>query len=288
MIKHYINVNEKDSTYFITDSSYSYHIGFVYDVDKDNEYPDNNFGYIIANNKQFGLSYYTLSNYLTDVQNKCIEHSMMYHTNELLNCAEDHKAFLNEIRVSKSILNTYFINSVTIKLRTKIDKEKTGATTPAYMIIRDRNEVDDNSITNTKLLTCPRSINSIVQSDYANKYVTFYFDHVLINTSNNRVDLSVSQIVESEKIRAEEVENQLRELIKELDLKIVQSDWNEENSNSQAFIKNKPTKLSEFENDEGFVKSSEVYKKNEIDLSNTIITLDDASVKTYDILTLAK
>ena len=185
MIKHYINVNEKDSTYFITDSSYSYHIGFVYDVDKDNEYPDNNFGYIIANNKQFGLSYYTLSNYLTNVQNTCIEHSMMYHTNELLNCAEDHKAFLNEIRVSKSILNTYFINSVTIKLRTKIDKEKTGATTPAYMIIRDRNEVDDNSITNTKLLTCPRSINSIVQSDYANKYVTFYFDHVLINTSNN-------------------------------------------------------------------------------------------------------
>ena len=113
-------------------------------------------------------------------------------------------------------------------------------------------------------------------------------DSVQIDTSNNRVDLSVSQIVESEKIRAEEVENQLRELIKELDLKIVQSDWNEEDSNSQAFIKNKPTKLSEFENDEGFVKSSEVYKKNEIDLSNTIITLDDASVKIYDILTLAK
>ena len=113
-------------------------------------------------------------------------------------------------------------------------------------------------------------------------------DSVQINTSNNRVDLSVSQIVESEKIRAEEVENQLRELIEKLDLKIVQSDWNEEDSNSQAFIKNKPTKLSEFENDEGFVKSSEVYKKNEIDLSNTVITLDDASVKTYDILTLAK
>lgn len=194
MIKHYINVNEKDSTYFIADSSYSYCIGFVYDEDKDNEYPDNNFGYIITNNKQFGLSYYTLSNYLTDVQNTCIEHSMMYHTNELLNCSQtDHKAFLNEIRVSKSILNTYFINSVTIKLRTEIDKEKTGATTPVYMIIRDRNEVDDNSITNTALLTCPRSINSIVQSDYANKYVTFYFDHVLINTSNNSINESTGR-----------------------------------------------------------------------------------------------
>ena len=191
MIKHYINVNEKDSAYYIEDSNYSSYIGFVYDTNKDKEYGDNNFGYIIANNKQFGLSYYTLSNYLTDVQNKCIEHSMMYHTNELLNCSQtDHNAFLNEIRVSKSILNTYFINSVTIKLRTVIDKEKTGATTPAYMIIRDRNEVGDNSITNTKLLACSRSINSIVQSDYANKYVTFYFDHVIINTSNNSINES--------------------------------------------------------------------------------------------------
>lgn len=190
MIKQYINVDESDASNYIENTTYSYYIGFVYDNEHEDEYKDANFGYIIANNRQFGLSYYTLSNYLTDVQNKCIEHSMMYHTNELLNCAEDHKAFLNEIRVSKSILNTYFINSVTIKLRTEIDKEKTGATTPAYMIIRDRNEVDDNSITNTKLLTCPRSINSIVQSDYANKYVTFYFDHVLINTSNNSINES--------------------------------------------------------------------------------------------------
>lgn len=112
-------------------------------------------------------------------------------------------------------------------------------------------------------------------------------DSVKINIHDNIADLSVSQIVESEKIRAEEVENQLRELIEELDLKIVQSDWNEENPDSQAFIKNKPTKLSEFQNDEEFVKSSEVYKKNEIDLSSTVITLDDSSVKTYDILTLA-
>lgn len=112
-------------------------------------------------------------------------------------------------------------------------------------------------------------------------------DSVKINIHDNVADLSVSQIVESEKIRAEEVENQLRELIEELDLKIVQSDWNEENPDSQAFIKNKPTKLSEFQNDEEFVKSSEVYKKNEIDLSSTVITLDDSSVKTYDILTLA-
>lgn len=179
MIKQYINVDENDSYYYIHDPNYSSYIGFVYD--NENKFGDNNFGYIIANNRQFGLSYYTLSNYLTDVQNKCIEHSMMYHTNELLNCSQtDHKAFLNEIRAGQFILNTYYINSVTIKLRTVIDKEQSGATTPAYMIIRDRK---NDSISKDYLLSCPRSINSIVQADYANKYVTFYFDHVFINTS---------------------------------------------------------------------------------------------------------
>lgn len=184
MIKQYINVDENDSYYYIHDTNYSSYIGFVYN--NENKFGDNNFGYIIANNKQFGLSYYTLSNYLNNVQNTCIEHSMMYHTNELLNCSNTgDRAYLNEIRISQAILKTYFINSVTIKLRSSIATDQDGSTTPVYMIIRDRNEVGDNSITNTKLLACPRSINSIVQNNYADKYVTFYFDHAFINTSNN-------------------------------------------------------------------------------------------------------
>lgn len=72
MIKHYINVNEKDSTYYIADSSYSYCIGFVYDEDKDNDYPDNNFGYIIANNKQFGLSYYFYCEFFEQIYILCL------------------------------------------------------------------------------------------------------------------------------------------------------------------------------------------------------------------------
>lgn len=183
MIKQYINVNQNNADTYKKDPNYSSYIGFVYDNENENKFGDNNFGYIIANNKQFGLSYYTLSNYLTDVQNKCIEHSMMYHTNELLNCSQtDHKAFLNEIRAGQFVLNTYCINSVTIKLRPGIDETKQGATTPAYMIIRDRK---NDSIDKTTLLSWPRSINSIVQADYANKYVTFYFDHVFINTSTD-------------------------------------------------------------------------------------------------------
>ena len=54
MIKQYINVNEKDSAYYIEDSNYSSYIGFVYD--NESKFGDNNFGYIIANNRQFGLS----------------------------------------------------------------------------------------------------------------------------------------------------------------------------------------------------------------------------------------
>lgn len=108
-----------------------------------------------------------------------------------------------------------------------------------------------------------------------------------ITKDGDDIDLSVSRIVNEERVRAEEVEENLAHLIEELDLKILRADWNEDDSDSWSYIENKPTKLSQFENDEGFVKSSEVYKKNEINLSNTIITLDDATVKTYDILTLA-
>ena len=108
-----------------------------------------------------------------------------------------------------------------------------------------------------------------------------------INKDGDNVDLSVSRIVDAEKVRAEEIEANLAHLIEELDLKILRADWNEQNSESWSFIENKPTKLSQFQNDKNYVMASEVYKKDEIDLSSTIITLDDATVKTYDILTLA-
>lgn len=108
-----------------------------------------------------------------------------------------------------------------------------------------------------------------------------------ITKDGDDVDLSVSRIVNAEKVRAEEIEANLAHLIEELDLKILRADWNEDDSDNWSYIENKPTKLSQFENDEHFVSENQVYLKNQINLSNTIITLDDATVKTYDILTLA-
>lgn len=113
-------------------------------------------------------------------------------------------------------------------------------------------------------------------------------DSVDIIKNGDNIDLSVSRIVNEEKVRAEEVEASLAHLIKELDLKILRADWNENNSDSFAYIENKPTKLSQFENDENFVKSSEVYKKSDIVNQQTLIILDDDTIKTYDILTLGK
>lgn len=108
-----------------------------------------------------------------------------------------------------------------------------------------------------------------------------------IDKVGDNVDLSVKRIVDAEKARAEDVEETLNSLIQQLDLKILRADWNEQNPTSWAYIENKPTKVSQFENDKNYTMSSEVYLKNQIDLNRTIITLDDASVKTYDILTLA-
>lgn len=113
-------------------------------------------------------------------------------------------------------------------------------------------------------------------------------DSVDIIKNGDNIDLSVSRIVNEEKVRAEEVEASLAHLVEELDLKILRADWNENNSDSFAYIENKPTKLSQFENDENFVKSSEVYNKSDIINQQTLITLDDDTIKTYDILTLRK
>lgn len=111
-------------------------------------------------------------------------------------------------------------------------------------------------------------------------------ESVDIDLSNNRVDLSVSRIVDAEKERAENVEQILKDLINEVSSNVVQSDWIEQDSQKYSYIKNKPTKLSQFQNDQHFVKESDVYKKNQVNLQNTIITCDDATIKTYDIFTL--
>lgn len=120
----------------------------------------------------------------------------------------------------------------------------------------------------------------------SNIQITSEDESVDIEKDGDIIDISVSRIVEAEKVRAEEIEADLAHLIEELDLKILRADWNENDSQSWAYIENKPTKLSQFQNDEHFVKSNEVYKKDEINLQNTIITCDDASIKTYDIFTL--
>lgn len=205
MIKQYINVNESDSSEYIKNDKYSYHIGFVYDNTKDDQPENNNFGYIIANKKQFGLSYSALLNHLEQTSEKCYnysnilynksayfleqtennlvdligDHSMVYHTNELLNCTNSsHVEYLNEIRANKSVLKTNFINSVTIKLRPTVSNDNDGDA-KVYMIIRDIYKLKDSTDPSV-LVKCPRSINSIVQKDNAGQYVTFYFDPVII------------------------------------------------------------------------------------------------------------
>lgn len=112
-------------------------------------------------------------------------------------------------------------------------------------------------------------------------------DHsVDVSRDRNVVDVSVTRIVNEEKVRAQEVERILRSLIDELGLKIKQSDWNVQDSEDEAYIKNKPTKLSQFQNDENFVKRTQVYTKTDMLNQPTVITLEDDTTKIYDILTL--
>ena len=66
----------------------------------------------------------------------------------------------------------------------------------------------------------------------------------------------------------------------------VQSDWNEADENSDAFIKNKPTALSQFTNDKNFIDSTvenlvNFYNKTEVDdMIANIVTIDIKVVDT--------
>ena len=72
----------------------------------------------------------------------------------------------------------------------------------------------------------------------------------------------------------------------------VQSDWSESSSSSDSYIQNKPTKLSDFTNDQGFIdntvnsltnyyKKTETYTQSEVDsLISAIVTLDIEVVQT--------
>ena len=54
-----------------------------------------------------------------------------------------------------------------------------------------------------------------------------------------------------------------------------QSDWNETNNKSETYIKNKPTKLSQFENDNSFINNSEIIQRE---------TLETATADTPDFI----
>ena len=61
----------------------------------------------------------------------------------------------------------------------------------------------------------------------------------------------------------------------------VQSDWNETNSGSDAYILNKPTKLSQLTNDSGFITSAVTSLKNYATSANVVSELDK-KVETFE------
>ena len=60
-----------------------------------------------------------------------------------------------------------------------------------------------------------------------------------------------------------------------IETNLTQADWNEDDPTSASFIKNKPTKLSDFENDEGFITSGEAFDGDYNSLTNKPTKLSD-------------
>lgn len=103
------------------------------------------------------------------------------------------------------------------------------------------------------------------------------FENLNLNTDSSLV--GVAKGVED---NARDIAN-LAKLIGGLTIGDTQSDWNETDKDSKSYIKNKPTKLSQFENDIGIsggggtIDLSNYYKKGEVDTKlNDKLSVDDA------------
>lgn len=79
------------------------------------------------------------------------------------------------------------------------------------------------------------------------------------DSGQEEIDIPLSKIFDSKLYYTkEEVDDLIDDISGEIPAAQVQSDWNEDNENQPDFIKNKPTKLSEFENDSEFITREDI------------------------------
>lgn len=115
-------------------------------------------------NNTIATQYYTN----TEVDNKLgniIENTWC--TKELLNCSNNddaHKLYVGRIDIPKNISNINYFTTITIKLA----KDATNSNSLKIRIL----DTEDNFIAD--------STNYIIQSDNINKYVTWYFDPIIV------------------------------------------------------------------------------------------------------------
>lgn len=106
---------------------------------------------------------------ISETKTYIIDRMMNYSTEEMRNCSDTtHAANINAIRVNQTTLKTYLIGSVSIKVRAG-----SSISTASYMIVKIPGASS----------YIAKSINTIKQSDYSNKYVTWYFDTFLIRAA---------------------------------------------------------------------------------------------------------
>ena len=79
------------------------------------------------------------------------------------------------------------------------------------------------------------------------------------DSGQEEIDIPLSKIFDSKLYYTkEEIDDLIDDISGEIPAAQVQSDWNEDNENQPDFIKNKPTKLSEFENDSKFITKEDI------------------------------
>lgn len=115
-----------------------------------------------------------LSNTVNSYYSYVTDRMMNYSTSEMRNCSNTgHNATLNGIKINQTYLQTYLVGSVSIKVRSSTSGNVPAV--PAQMIIKKVNTDNTENIV-------AYSLNFIKQSDYKDKYITWYFDTFLLES----------------------------------------------------------------------------------------------------------
>ena len=176
-------------------------------------------------------------------------------------------SFLDGRKIPKSVNGQYADNSGNIQIETFSSTEDIGNNPVTFTEAETRENIQTGESASTLFGKIRKWFTDLKALAFKDKVSSSDLDSTLSTTINNKVDKEEGKGLSTNDF-TDELYGKLNEIPSNAEAN-VQSDWNETVITSDAYIKNKPTSLSDFINDSGYITSASLIASN---ISNTQIS----------------